>query len=208
MKFSEPCSVPQSKHVSKINRYLNIILSNFVDYISIYFPPLVDQDIENELSMPQHFDNPFYTPPDCNIPNASMAVPVMDGGVHMPSQVMEEIHYNEDFKQEDSCVSLDPETLDTVLQGISQCLASFRPDQSQQGSDQFLNQLFFHGDLNFGLDGTDTKLNVSQPMMNMSSINDVHFSQMVNENQAYPADLENIEGLVFSPVKSENDLDH
>lgn len=159
--------------------------------------------------MPQHFDNTFYAPLDCNVPNASMAVPVMDGGIHMPSQVMEQnIHYDEDFKQEDSCVSLDPETLDTVLQGISQCLASFRPDQSQQGSDQLFNQLFFHGDLNFGLDGTDTKLNVSQPMMNMSSINDAHFCQMVNENQAYPADLENIEGLMFSPVKSENDLDH
>ncbi|KAF4104003.1 transcription factor RelB isoform X1 [Onychostoma macrolepis] len=178
VKFTEPCSVPQN------------------------------QDIENELSMPQHFDNSFYAPPDCNVPNASMAVPVMDGGVHMPSQVVEEIHYNEDFKQEDSCVSLDPETLDTVLQGISQCLASFRPDQSQQGSDQFLNQLFFQGDLNFGLDGTDTKLNVGQPMMNMSSINDAHFSQMVSENQTYPADLENIEGLIFSPVKSENNLDH
>ncbi|XP_016393443.1 transcription factor RelB homolog [Sinocyclocheilus rhinocerous] len=178
VKFSEPCSVPQ------------------------------DQDIVNELTMPQHFDNQFYTPPDCNVPNASMAVPVMDGGNHMPSQVMEEIHYNEDFKQEDGCVSLDPDTLNTVLQGISQCLASFRPDQSQHGSDQLLNQLFFPGNLNFGLDGADTKLNVNQPMMNMSSINDVHFSQMVNENQAYPADLENIEGLIFSTVKNENDLDH
>lgn len=167
----------------------------------LYFPPLSDQDTVNELGMPQHFENPFYTSPDFNIPNASMAVPVMDGGVHMPSQVMEKIHYNDDFKQEDGCISMDLDTLDTVFQSISQCLA-------QQGSDQLLNQLLFPGDLNFGLDGTDTKLNVSQPMMNMSSINDVHFSQMVNESQVYPTDLENIEGLIFSTVKNENDLDH
>ncbi|XP_050985066.1 transcription factor RelB [Labeo rohita] len=171
VKFSEPCSASQN------------------------------QDIVPEVSMPQHFDNPFYASPECNVPNASMAVPVIDGGIHMPSQVMDEIHYNEDFKQEDGCISLDPETLDTVLQGISQCLG-------QPGSDQFLNQLFFPGDLNFGLDGTDTKSNISQPMMNMSSINDAHFSQMVNENQAYPPDLENIDGLIYSTVKSENDLDH
>ncbi|XP_073673879.1 transcription factor RelB homolog [Garra rufa] len=171
VKFSEPCSVPQN------------------------------QDIVPEVSMPQHFDNSFYAPPDCSVPNASMAVPVMDGGIHMPAQVMEEIHYNEDFKHEDGCISLDPETLDTVLQGISQCLG-------QHGPDQFLSQLFFPGDPNFGLDGTDTKSNISQPMMNMSSINDVHFSQMVNENQTYPADLENIDGLIYSNVKSENDLDH
>ncbi|RXN04018.1 transcription factor -like isoform X2 [Labeo rohita] len=166
-----------------------------------YIPDNADQDIVPEVSMPQHFDNPFYASPECNVPNASMAVPVIDGGIHMPSQVMDEIHYNEDFKQEDGCISLDPETLDTVLQGISQCLG-------QPGSDQFLNQLFFPGDLNFGLDGTDTKSNISQPMMNMSSINDAHFSQMVNENQAYPPDLENIDGLIYSTVKSENDLDH
>ncbi|XP_018968539.1 transcription factor RelB homolog [Cyprinus carpio] len=171
VKFSEPCSAPQN------------------------------QDTVNELGMPQHFENPFYTSPDFNIPNASMAVPVMDGGVHMPSQVMEKIHYNDDFKQEDGCISMDLDTLDTVFQSISQCLA-------QQGSDQLLNQLLFPGDLSFGLDGTDTKLNVNQPMMNMSSINDVHFSQMVNESQVYPTDLENIEGLIFSTVKNENDLDH
>ncbi|XP_043114081.1 transcription factor RelB isoform X2 [Puntigrus tetrazona] len=177
VKFSEPCSVPQN------------------------------QDIGIELSVPQHFDNPFYAAPDCNVPSASMPASVMEGGVHMPSQVMEEIHYDEDFKQEDSCVSLDPETLDTVLQGITQCFASFRQDQSQQGSDQFLNQLLFPSELNFGLDGTDMKLNASQPMTNMSSINDAHFSQMVNENQAYPLDLDNIED-VFPHVKSENELDH
>ncbi|XP_026081899.1 transcription factor RelB homolog isoform X1 [Carassius auratus] len=171
VKFSEPCSVPQN------------------------------QDTVNELSMPQHFENPFYNTPDFNIPGASMAVPVMDAGAHVPSQVMEGIHYNEDFKQEDGCVSMDQDTLDTVLQGISKCLA-------QPGSDQLLNQLFFPSDLNFGLDSTDMKLNVNQPMMNMSSINDVHFSQMVNENQVYPADLENIDGLIFSSVKNENNLDH
>lgn len=201
VKFSEPCSASQSKDVSERNIYCNIILLNFVDYISVFIHPFSDQDIVPEVSMPQHFDNPFYASPECNVPNASMAVPVIDGGIHMPSQVMDEIHYNEDFKQEDGCISLDPETLDTVLQGISQCLG-------QPGSDQFLNQLFFPGDLNFGLDGTDTKSNISQPMMNMSSINDAHFSQMVNENQAYPPDLENIDGLIYSTVKSENDLDH
>ncbi|KAK9961984.1 hypothetical protein ABG768_007377 [Culter alburnus] len=166
--FSEPCSVPQSQDI-----------------------------IVNEPSMPQHFD-PFYALPDCNIPNASMPITVPDGGIHMQSQGMEEIHYNEDFKQEDSCISMDPEALETFFQGISQCLI-------QPGSEQLLSQIL---DFNLSFDGTDTNSNVNQTMINMASINDAHFSQMVNENQAYPADLENIEGLIFSPVKSENDLDH
>ncbi|XP_067221631.1 transcription factor RelB [Chanodichthys erythropterus] len=166
--FSEPCSVPQSQDI-----------------------------IVNEPSMPQHFD-PFYALPDCNIPNASMPITVPDGGIHMQSQGMEEIHYNEDFKQEDSCISMDPEALETFFQGISQCLI-------QPGSEQLLSQIL---DFNLSFDGTDTNSNVNQTMINMASINDAHFSQMVNENQAYPADLENIEGLVFSPVKSENDLEH
>lgn len=119
----------------------------------------------------------------------------------MQSQGMEEIHYNEDFKQEDSCISMDPEALETFFQGISQCLI-------QSGSDQFLNQILLNPDLNLCFEGTDTNSNVNQTMINMASINDAHFSQMVSENQAYPADLENIEGLIFSPVKSENDLDH
>lgn len=116
----------------------------------------------------------------------------------MSSQGMEEIHYNEDFKQEDGCVSMDPETLENFIQGITQCLA-------QPGSEQFLNQLFLNSEF---FDGTDTNSNVNQTSINMSSIHDAHFSQMVNESQTYPADLENIEGLIFSSVKSENDQDH
>ncbi|KAK7156257.1 hypothetical protein R3I94_006366 [Phoxinus phoxinus] len=166
VKFSEPCSTPSGQDL-----------------------------IVNEPSMSQHFD-PFYTLPDCNVPNASMPIPVQDRGIHMLSQGMEEIHYNEDFKQEDGCISMDPEALESFFQGLV-----------QPGSEHFLNE-FQILDLNFGLDGTDTNSNVNQPMMNMASINDVQFSQMVNENQAYPADLENIDGLVFSPVKSENDPDH
>lgn len=119
----------------------------------------------------------------------------------MQSQGMEEIHYNEDFKQEDSCISMDPEALETFFQGLSQCLI-------QPGSEQLLNQILLSPDFNLSFDGTDTNSNVNQTMINMASINDAHFSQMVNENQAYPADLENIEGLIFPPVKSENDLDH
>lgn len=130
-----------------------------------------------------------------------MPITVPDGGIHMQSQGMEEIHYNEDFKQEDGCVSMDPETLETFIQGISQCLI-------QPGSEQILNQILLNPDFNFSFEGTDTNSNVNQTMINMASINDAHFSQMVNENQAYPADLENIEGLIFAPVKSENDLDH
>ncbi|XP_067307217.1 transcription factor RelB [Pseudorasbora parva] len=167
VKFSEPCSGPQSQDL-----------------------------IMNEPGMSHNFD-PFYTLPDCTVPNASMPITVQDGGIHMPSQGMEEIHYNEDFKQEDSCISMDPETLENFFQGLV-----------QQGQEQILNQILLNADFNFGLDSTDTKSNVNQPMMNMASINDAHFSQMVSENQAYPADLENIDGIIFSPVKSENDMDH
>lgn len=176
------------------NGNLNIILWNVVDYISFIFPAPSGQDlIVNEPGMSQHFD-PFYTHiPDCTVP---MPITVQDSGIHMLSQGMEEIHYNEDFKQEDGCISMDPEALETFFQSLV-----------QPGSEHFLNE-FQILDLNFGLDGTDTNSNVNQPMMNMASINDVQFSQMVNENQAYPADLENVEGLVFPPVKSENDLDH
>lgn len=164
MKFSEPCSVPQGQNL-----------------------------IVNEPNMSQQFE-PFYTLPECNVSNVPMAIPAQDGAVHLPPLGIEGIQYNEDFKQEDICVSLDPEALETILQSITQCLG--------QGQDLFL----FNPEFNFA-DNMDTKSNleVGQPMMNMASIHDAHFSQMVSENQMYPSDLENID---VCPVKSENELDH
>ncbi|XP_051535984.1 transcription factor RelB homolog isoform X2 [Myxocyprinus asiaticus] len=166
IKFSETCSVPQGQDITV-----------------------------NEPSTSQQFD-PFYTLPECNIPSAPIAIPAPDGGIQMPSQGMEEIHYNED-----SCVSLDQEALDSILHGLTQCFGV-------KGPDQLFTQFIFGSDFNITLDGTETKSNlaVNQPMMNMASINDAHFSQMVSENQVYPPDLENIEGLL-GPVKSENELD-
>ncbi|XP_051966609.1 transcription factor RelB [Xyrauchen texanus] len=171
IQFSEPCSVPQGQDITV-----------------------------NEPSTSQPFD-PFYTLPECNIPSAPIAVPAPEGGIQMPPQGMEEIHYNEDFRQEDSCVSLDQDALDSILHGLTQCFGV-------QGPDQLFTQLIFGSDFNCTLDGTETKPNllVNQPMMNMASINDAHFNQMVSENQVYPPDLENIEGLL-GPVKSENELD-
>ncbi|XP_051962605.1 transcription factor RelB-like [Xyrauchen texanus] len=156
--------------------------------------PQVQDITMNEPSTSQPFD-PFY------VPNTPLAIPALDGVIHMQSQGMEEIHYNEDFKQEDSCVSLDQESLEKILHSLTQCFDA-------QGPDQLITQFLLGSDFNFTVDGTNTKPNlaVNQPMMNMASINDAHFSQMVCENQVYPPDLENIEGLL-GPVKSENKQD-
>lgn len=164
---------------------------------TIVLRPTGQELITNEPNTPQQFEA-FYALPECTVPNVPMAIPALDGAVHLPPQGMDGIQYNEDFKQEDICVSLDPEALETILQSITQCLGT-------QGQDQFL----FNPEYNFG-DNMETKSNlteVGQPMMNMASIHDAHFSQMVSENQMYPSDLENIEGLLC-PVKSENELDH
>lgn len=124
-----------------------------------------------------------------------MAVPSQDGGIHLPPQGIDGIQYNEEFKQEDFCVSLDLEALDTIFQSINQCLGT---------QDMFpVNPEFNFAD---NMD-TNSNLEVGQPMMNMASIVDAQFSQMVSENQMYPSDLENIEGLLC-PVKNENELDH
>lgn len=148
----------------------------------------------NEPNTSQQFD-PFYAFPECNVPNVPMAIPAQDGAVHLPPLGMEDIQYNEEFKHEDICVSLDPDALETILQSINQCLG--------QGQDLLFNPEFSFSD---NMD-TRSNLDIGQPMMNMASINDAHFSQMVSGNQMYPSDLENIEGLLC-PVKSENELDH
>ncbi|XP_056612371.1 transcription factor RelB [Triplophysa dalaica] len=155
IQFSEPCSVPQGQDL-----------------------------IANEPNTPQQFD-PFYPLPECNLPNIPMAVPSQDGGIHLPPQGIDGIQFNEEFKQEDFCVSLDPEALETILQSINQCLGT---------QDMFQVNL-------------ESNLEVGQPMMNMASISDAQFNQMVIENQMFPSDLENIEGLLC-PVKNENELDH
>ncbi|TRY94657.1 hypothetical protein DNTS_021565 [Danionella cerebrum] len=143
------------------------------------------QTIMNEPSTSQQFD-PYYTPAEYSTASASMPMPSQDGGIQMDC-----VHYNEDYKQEDGCISLDSEALDTFL---FQYLA-------QQDSEQ-LNQIISSSEFTMGLEGNDT--NTHQPVMNMASINDAHFSQMVSENQPYPTDLDNIDGL-FSTVKTEND---
>lgn len=166
VKFSESSNIPQSQDLTM-----------------------------NDPGTSQHFDA-FFPTSECHVPSAPMAVPVQDGGTHMPSLNVDEMYYNEDFKQEDGCISLDQEALSLFL---FQCLGP-------QSSDQIYNQLL-SSELNHTSDGTDINLNINQAMLNMASINDAQFSQMVNENQPYPADLEGIEELMFSSVKTENNPD-
>lgn len=151
-KFSEPCSVPQVP---------------------------TGQDLFVNDPIPSQQFEPFSYPiPECSVPNVPMAIPAQDGAVHV-HQGMEEILY-EDFKHEDTCISLDPEALETIYNSISQCLGFSFIDNAD----------------------TNSNLEVNQPLMNMSTINDAHFSQMVNESQPYLADLENVDDVLY-PVKSE-----
>nr|XP_055052164.1 transcription factor RelB isoform X2 [Misgurnus anguillicaudatus] len=131
------------------------------------------QDLFVKDPIPSQQFEPFYPIPECSVPNVPMAIPVQDGAV-------QEILY-EDFKHEDTCISLDPDALETIYNSISQCLGFSFIDNAD----------------------ANTNLEVNQPLMNMSTINDAHFSQMVNESQPYLADLENVDDVLY-PVKSED----
>ncbi|KAK1786234.1 hypothetical protein P4O66_017592, partial [Electrophorus voltai] len=150
---------------------------------------------------PSHQFDPFcFAPLDCGIPSAPPALQEENKLL----QTLDEIHYGEDdLKQEDGCVSLDPDTMDNILFSITECL----------GAQNFL-QLLNSQDPNSNIlvEGTDANLNipeVGQPPLNLASFTDAHFSQMVSQGsgsdrETLPHDLQ---GIYISQVKMENDED-
>ncbi|XP_062872529.1 transcription factor RelB [Trichomycterus rosablanca] len=104
------------------------------------------------------------------------------------AQLPEFIQYDDDLKEEDSCVSLDQDTLSSILANITECL----------GPQNFL-QLLNSQDLNSNF--TDLNMNpqdVSQPSANAAALNDLYM------NPEIPQDM-HIQDVFLRQVKTENE---
>ncbi|XP_066518617.1 transcription factor RelB isoform X2 [Hoplias malabaricus] len=131
---------------------------------------------------------------DFDIPSApTQEQPVLD-------PVTEDNCFVEDEEEEDSCVSLDPETMSSILSSISECLG-------HQNVLQLLNNQ--DPNSNFMFDGTEPNLNF--PMSSMSSFCDAQFSQMVSAGQSHSSAHESLPqdllGISLGQVKTENEED-
>lgn len=99
-------------------------------------------------------------------------------------QVPDEIHYaDNDLRQEDTCVSLDPETMSSLLEGLSECL----------GSQNFLHLLNSQQPNSNIADTNLNHLEVGQP--NISFVDQFY-------NPDLPQDLQDI---FLRQVKTEDD---
>ncbi|XP_076832533.1 transcription factor RelB isoform X2 [Brachyhypopomus gauderio] len=150
----------------------------------------------NKPAPSQQFEPFYFGPLDCGLPSAPPAAQDENKLLQL-----NEIHYmDDDLKQEDSCVSLDQDTMNSILFSITECLGAQNVFQLLNGQDPNSNILG---------DGTDTNLNVpemDQPQLNLGSYTDAHFNQMVSQGSVSDRDTLplDLQGIYLSQVKTEN----
>ncbi|XP_072548334.1 transcription factor RelB isoform X1 [Salminus brasiliensis] len=156
--------------------------------------------VMNKPAPSHQFETFGFTPLDCGIQSAT---PAQEDSQSLLAQGLED-PYGDDLKQEDSCVSLDPDTMSNILLSISECLGPQNVLQLITNPDANSNLTFDCADPNLNL------MDISQPQMNISSYYDTHFNQMVSDrshlsdHDSLPQDLL---GISLGQVKTENEED-
>lgn len=157
----------------------------------------------NKPAPSQQFDPFCFAALDGVVPSVT---PGQEEAQPLLAQGLENIAYGEDdLKQEDGedgCVSLDQDTMSSILHSITECLGPHNVLQLFSSQDPNSNFMFEGGDPNLNFPDS-----AGQPAVNMSSFYDAHFNQMVSHSHSSESLPQDLLGISLGQVKTESEED-